>query len=150
MSNYSRQANWCRLPFSNNSFRALLANDPRTFNLSLTTDGVINLYAGTSFNNLSYEPLSNRTWLFNLSRTFPFDHFCKEEQDKMEKLEWTRILTPITQSSYFLLGFSTRSTFLLLLSFLRLFGRRTFSVFLRCLQRKIQWMRNWETSNTDE
>jgi hypothetical protein len=54
---------------------ARLASDPRTFNLSETTDGVMSLYDGTSLYNFSYVALSNKTWLFNLSRTFPFDHF---------------------------------------------------------------------------
>lgn len=66
----------CRyIPFSQSSSKAFLANDPRTFKRSLTTDGVMSLYDGTSFNSLSYDALSNKTWLFNLSRTFPLDHF---------------------------------------------------------------------------
>lgn len=48
-------------PFSQSSSKAFLASDPRTFKRSLTTDGVINLYDGTSFNNLSYDALSNNT-----------------------------------------------------------------------------------------
>jgi hypothetical protein len=38
---------------------------------------VMSLYDGTSFRSFSYVALSKSTWLFNLSRTFPFDHFCK-------------------------------------------------------------------------
>jgi len=41
------------VPFWQSSSKAFLANDPRTFKRSLTTDGVISLYDGTSFNNLS-------------------------------------------------------------------------------------------------
>merc|ERR1712189_141011 len=55
--------------------RANLARDPRILRRSETTEGVINLYDGTSLYNLSYVALSKRTKLFNLSRTFPFDHF---------------------------------------------------------------------------
>lgn len=63
------------LPLSRNSTKARRANEPRIFNRSDTTDGVINLYCGTSLYNFSYVALSNRTWLFSLSRTFPLDHF---------------------------------------------------------------------------
>lgn len=65
------------IPFCWSSCKALLASDPRTFKRSETTEGVISLYCGTSLYNLSYVALSNNTWLFNLSRTFPFDHFYK-------------------------------------------------------------------------
>lgn len=59
------------------SISARLARDPLIFSLSLTIEGVISLYCGTSFNSFSYVGLSKSTWLFNLSRTFPLDHFCK-------------------------------------------------------------------------
>lgn len=42
-------------------------------------EGVINLYCGTSLSSFSYVPLSNKTWLFNLSRTFPLDHFYNRQ-----------------------------------------------------------------------
>ncbi len=58
-----------------NSLRAALAKEPLTLRRSETTEGVINLYVGTSFNSFSYVALSNKTKLFNLSRDFPFDHF---------------------------------------------------------------------------
>lgn len=54
---------------------AFRASDPRIFKRSDTMLGVINLYDGTSLYNFSYVGLSNKTWLFNLSRTFPLDHF---------------------------------------------------------------------------
>ena len=57
------------------SLSAALANEPRTLRRSETTDGVINLYCGTSFKNLSYVALSNKTKLLSLSRDLPFDHF---------------------------------------------------------------------------
>lgn len=38
-----------------------MAKDPRIFILSETTDGVMSLYVGTSFENLSYVALSNKT-----------------------------------------------------------------------------------------
>lgn len=69
----------CNKPFCVSSIKALRAKEPRTFRRSETTEGVINLYWGTSLYSLSYVALSNNTWLFNLSRTFPLDHFCRKE-----------------------------------------------------------------------
>ena len=41
---------------------------------------------GTSFINLSYVALSNKIKLFNLSLTFPLDHFCKKDKEKRHML----------------------------------------------------------------
>ncbi len=41
------------LPLLHISLKAALANEPRTLRRSDTTDGVISLYCGTSFINLS-------------------------------------------------------------------------------------------------
>merc|ERR1712025_1367303 len=74
--NCARCADTLRIrPLPSSSMRANLARDPRILRRSETTEGVINLYDGTSLYNLSYVALSKRTRLFNLSRTFPFDHF---------------------------------------------------------------------------
>merc|ERR1719171_3512633 len=54
---------------------AARATEPFTFNLSLTTDGVINLAFGISFSNLSYVGLSNITRFASFSFTLPLLHF---------------------------------------------------------------------------
>merc|ERR1719197_1915281 len=61
--------------FSSKCLIAWRATDPFTFKRSLTTDGVISLALGISFNNLSYVALSNITKLESFSLTLPLLHF---------------------------------------------------------------------------
>lgn len=60
---------------ASSSLMAKRARDPLTRNLSTITEGVINLYVGTSLNSFSYVNLSKVTALFAFSLIFPFDHF---------------------------------------------------------------------------
>merc|ERR1719373_285956 len=76
---------------------ACRATEPFTLRRSLTTEGVMSLAFGISFNILSYVALSNMTMLASFSLTLPLLHFFFLERPPAMAafVFWTTLLAPM-------------------------------------------------------